>query len=309
MQSLLHAYNPLLHKVNDKTDVVSEEALSQHVGADKAQWADATKSYWSCIDGRETEPVFGTPGGDYSELLMGLAVLEKNAGITLTEEQVNDLFSSWLDTISAERKFYMHTDDHCVPHLLEAVGLPKDSDVRQIPADKVDAALEVVDQPQNIGCGHIKFALIHASDYGLSADLPKFLIRAFYKRLWSGDAEKLHLAVVKGPHEEKAVVMVKEAQTPASESAAFAPKLSPTFTESGAVSVFMAHPGFVHSGIRRPVASFVVKQLEERFAGASDVNESAVVAQLDELANVQLGQTVPRLAGHMPIYELSVKLN
>ena len=40
---------------------------------------DVFSHYWACIDDRQTSYVFGTPGGDLGEFLLGLNVLKEKA--------------------------------------------------------------------------------------------------------------------------------------------------------------------------------------------------------------------------------------
>jgi hypothetical protein len=72
---------------------------------------------WSCVDGRSTDGVIATPGGDSGEFLRALIVYQRNGGVIQNETDVVTLFRGFMDTLSEDRQFYMHSDRTAVTNL------------------------------------------------------------------------------------------------------------------------------------------------------------------------------------------------
>jgi hypothetical protein len=51
---------------------------------------------FSCVDSRSEEPILGTPGGDMSEFMAGVAAYFKLTGTAFSEDAVDALFKAYL---------------------------------------------------------------------------------------------------------------------------------------------------------------------------------------------------------------------
>ena len=131
--------------------------------------------------------------------------------------EVDALLDAYLDAFG---RFYIHSDREAL-HLL---GEHLRADSRFAPllaADDPDAVerlvrrppralerplLERLDDPEHVGCGHLRSTLLHPEEYGARRELTEALLRAVFVRLWRGDA--IDFVVLEGEHREVAVLTV-----------------------------------------------------------------------------------------------------
>jgi hypothetical protein len=73
---------------------------------------------FKCLDGRNTDDVMATPGGDAGEFILALTVYEDlvGGGLVLTQDNVDNFFTQYLKVMT-HPKFYMCTDDVAIAHL------------------------------------------------------------------------------------------------------------------------------------------------------------------------------------------------
>jgi hypothetical protein len=258
----------------------------------------------SCVDGRDDHGVIGTPGGDAGELMLALAAAEAVRGSPLSDEHVEQVLRDHLDTFG---RFYMHSDMHAMNHLI-VDGLRKDPRVvpyiekvfeavqwrafhSNPPAEVREALLEHLVKPENMGCGHLRFALTEER-YGVRPGLSRALLRAFHTVRWSG-APELEWVVLGGEHVEGAVVeVVVEGEL---HSYTRIPLVSP---QVDGMQMFVSHPQ-VTAHLRRETASFLV---ETGLVPASD--ERRLLEEIGERGNRQLEATLGKLAHGLPVYRI-----
>jgi rhodanese-related sulfurtransferase len=285
--------------------------IEQHLG-------DSTSVRWvklaafllhgkrSCVDGRDDHGVIGTPGGDAGELLLGLAAAERVRGRAFDEREVVRLLEHHIDTFG---RFYMHSDTHAMNRLI-VDGFRKDDRVvphlgsisaaeewrrwlAKPPAAARAAVLGHLTRPENIGCGHLKFAMTAHDDYGVRAELAVHFLRAFHSLRWAG-APEFEFVVLGGDHVEGAVANVV---VPGElHSYTRVPLVSPMVDGQ---QMFVNHP---------QVTAFLRREQAANLAEADAVAPADVARLADtivDLGNQQAGATLGRLARGLPVFELT----
>ena len=284
------------------TRALSLVDVEDHIAnRDRVRWTKAANlmlhGTQACVDGRDAHAIIGTPGGDAGELVLALASAERVGARTFTTAEVEALFDAYLDAFG---HFYMHTDDHAVAEVLEALELDLDdpsaaaSFVQAPPPAMHDALLEALVAPAHVGCGHLRLMLQHSEEYGVREALVTDVMRAFYRRLWAGNPA-LEFVVLQGAHAESAVVSVELAH--AVHGYTRIPLISPRIA---AHEVFVIHPQVAHF-VRTQNTSFLLEQ------GSWDVEigEERFLNELEALAASQLQATVSYLAADLPHFRVA----
>ena len=294
------------------------ERITEHVGdvskVRKVKLAAfLTTSQTSCVDGREDRAIIGTPGGDAGELVLGLAAAEIVSGGQVDLGHVPELTRAFADTFGG---IYLHTDNHALNHLartlkgdsrLEAAVTPLytiddwEEFLRRPPMHLRDALLEHLIEPDNIGCGHLKLALLNSDAYKVRPGIVREVFRAFYRGLWDGAAD-LEWVVLGGDHAEGAVVNVTVERDlwPFSQ----VPMLSPSV---GGVQMFVNHPQVV-TFIREQTARFLSTTVENLLPIGKDASEG-LLTEIPKLGGVQATETLVALAGGLPTFSVHFDAN
>ncbi|HJL18091.1 MAG TPA: rhodanese-like domain-containing protein [Sandaracinaceae bacterium LLY-WYZ-13_1] len=292
---------------------LSLDAIEAHVGdASKvrrvklAAFLLATQT--SCVDGREDRAIIGTPGGDAGELLLGLAAVEAVTGKEVSPDDVPTLARAFADTFGG---IYLHTDNHALNRLVrslrsddrlkDAVASLQTIDdweafLRRPPRDLRPALLEHLQQPEHVGCGHIKLALTQPDAYRVRPALITRFFEAFYSGLWQG-APDLTWVVLGGDHAEGAVVQVtvEEALHPFSEIPMIAPSI-------GGVQMFVNHPQVV-AYLRQQTAHFLANRVAS-LLGLEEGMEAKLLEEIPKIGDVQAGATLAALAAGLPVFNV-----
>lgn len=291
---------------------LTAEQISEHVGeATSVRWvklgAFLLHGKRSCVDGRDSAGVIGTPGGDAGELLLALAAIEKLEDKHFSLADVESVLLHHIDTFG---RFYMHSDIGAMNKLIvegyrkdpriapHVTGLDSAADWRNFhmrPPEHLRAAvLEHVVKPEVMGCGHLRFAMT-VDSYQVRPELSRAFLEAFHRLRWSG-APELEWIVLGGAHSEGAVVNITVEG--ALHSYTRVPLVSPNV---GGVQMFVNHPQ-VTSFLRRELAAALCE------SRAATVTESALAAAIEELGAVQGGETLTRLAKGLPLFEIRFDL-
>lgn len=255
----------------------------------------------ACVDGRSDLGVIGTPGGNAGELLLLLAAVEDAGGEPFTEDEVQPIFDRYLKTFG---RFYMHSDLGALEKLPEALQAQVAAD----PAQRTAAAwtrflttpptslhaelLDLLSQPENTGCGHLKLMMQDPEGYRVRCELTRALIRAFYRALWRGG--DLEFVVLDGHHEEQAVVNVTVSGDHVHADTRI-PTIAPRAFDG---QMFINHPqaiAFLRDHNVRDAPQVT----------ARSIDAPKVRAAIDEIATAQLGLTLSALASGLPIYTLA----
>lgn len=261
----------------------------------------------SCVDGRDTHAVIGTPGGDAGELLAALATAEALAGDPLSSAEVERLFDEYVEAFG---HFYMHTDEHGLLELAAALGRdPRFADwharlgdleaveglVRQPPQELQPALLVHLIEPSAIGCGHLRLMRLHPDEYEVRPSLMDAFFRAFFHRLWRG-SDELEWVVLAGEHNEGAVLDIRLAGDvhPYTTIPMVAPRHMGT-------DMFVHHPQ-VASFIRRQNAAFLIERTS--WPRRDELEADRFFERLDQLASHQLARTLHHLAEGLAVFEV-----
>jgi rhodanese-related sulfurtransferase len=296
--------------VESRKGALTVEQVQEHIG-------DSTSVRWvklaafllhgkrSCVDGRDDHGVIGTPGGDAGEMLLGLAAAERVRGRPLSRAEIVQLLEQHIDTFG---RFYLHSDTHAMNRLI-VDGFRKDERIvphlgrvfepqewRAFMAKPPPAVrgllLEHLCRPENMGCGHLRFAMTHGSDYGVRAELAQQFLQAVHELRWAGTPE-IDFVILGGDHVEGAVAsVVVDGDL---HSYTRVPLVSPMVAGT---QMFVNHPQ-VTAFLRREQTAHLVE------AGAvAPADEGALGEAIVALGTQQAGATLKRLAAGLPVFEL-----
>eukprot|EP00767_Chilomastix_cuspidata_P002534 gnl/Chilomastix_cuspidata/2658.p1 GENE.gnl/Chilomastix_cuspidata/2658~~gnl/Chilomastix_cuspidata/2658.p1 ORF type:complete len:290 (-),score=73.25 gnl/Chilomastix_cuspidata/2658:97-966(-) len=242
--------------------------------------------FLSCIDGRHSGPILGTPGGDFGEFLLGLIALShvKPDSITLNYKQIEKLlFDFVLHEIPKARSFYWHTDDRAVHQFQVQTSC---ADPLAAANHGVAGALDALATPPCIGCGHVKKMMTFPSTYMTYGELVGNAIRAFYSLVWTRAEfrQRVEYVVLHGDHAETAIVVAsasgKERQ----------PMVTPA-CEIG--SVFVSSPTAA-AAFRDVVCQY--------FARIGRANPRSLSARIAALASIHSSVTTYLLCPTLPVF-------
>jgi len=303
---------------------LTANGVRQHI-AENVGWADPQRQWWSCVDGRSPSPGLTTPAGDSGEFVLGLAVYEQrlleltSSEYALTRATVKQLFQLFMQEIPYSRPFYMHTDQHAVDRLRDALQDPNFDPANTPPVQNQNQLFQMLIQPQFIGCGHMRLLIQHPDLYNVRANITQWFIQVFFDFMWNheqGGKLNHHTSTdyltLTGEHQERAVVIVtadKSKLLPGDKCYDLAPMI-PGLDNIN--SFFTDHQAFINAGIRGEIASFFALRLAEMPISYSDhtpVDEYTVLlSRMTALGSSQLDLTVGYLAGNDPQYVATIVL-
>ncbi len=234
----------------------------------------------SCVDGRHSACIVGTPGGSTGELLLLCAAAERLAGQEWATASVLSFASRWIQVMG---RLYMHTDEGAI----RRVGLTVEDVRAGEPGDRADL-LEALSTPDGIGCAHLKLIWSHPDRYEVRRELVEAVIEAFFTLLWTGGAA--HYDVLPGAHHEREVLVIRSGD------------VVPLYCQTGETRAFAAHAD-VQSHVRKRAARLMLN------FGVGPVMGSVTLTQLaDEVET--LGEewqeaTLQSLAPDLPVRVIS----
>lgn len=266
----------------------------------------------ACVDGRETERIIATPGGDTALLAEAIIAVGKFTNKHLDPVQINQVFHWRLKFLGS---FYMHTDEHGLHNLIGS--LKQDSRFKQFsfkaPAEifnfifKPEPRLQMslLDHllvPANTGCGHLRLMLEKPEIYGMSRKVLHGIIKSFFNTLWNGSTREkacINYRYLTGDHKEGAVVTITTSDAITEDS--FIPAVRPS---DGKTSLFIFHPqvsAFMH---REQAIALVESGL------FPEINKNNLGVYLDMASRVLsegLRETISHLAWGLPQYTFELK--
>jgi len=267
--------------------------------------------YDACVDGRETNPIIGNPGGDVSRLAEAVIAVGAVAGRHFNPGEILKVFDWYLSHVG---QFYMHTDSHAMEHLAEFLN--EGYGAKRMGGKKFHTAAEMYNyvtdpdprlqvflsryllDPRFIGCGHMKLMMTKPEQYGMSEKVLRSISLAFFDTMWNIPDKSAQLAYpcLAGDHKEGAVVNIVIPHEELTENT-MVPMVAPT---DGKISMFVNHPQVVQF-LNKKVAYLLAKE------GGSvikdlDVDPVAVVAHMEHLQNEGVRQTVSALGWGLPVY-------
>jgi hypothetical protein len=258
---------------NRKMGLSAEQLRSVLGRPQEATYVKVDDVHFGCTDSRETEPILGTPGGDFGEFLLGLAEYEHMTRRSFSQTEVQKMLAAWLDWAPrGSQPLYFHTDEAATLHLQanlhfngvkgKVVALDLDA-----PKDEyIDELLKDLPNSKNQGCYYVKAILDDPKRFYMRPALLPALIQSFFKILWDkktlasdGKAlyQKLRFETHVGEHSPKAWINFRV--THACEHQHMAPVFRPfplTTKRVGPVSaVLVNHPAAVQV-LRKKLAKF-----------------------------------------------------
>jgi hypothetical protein len=277
-----HPTKVKLTQDREGTGATYEEISDKIQDAGDYTYIRVTKSYFHSIDGRTSDSILGTPGGDAGEFILALLVYEDISGRQLTEASITTYFKEWLDCMDAST-FYFDTDDKAVAHLEKQLSI-SGLDIQSPKDEYKEKLLTALEEPENEGDLHISLMLKSPDLYAVRVQTVKHFLRVFYSTLWD-DADyqdKLTLDVLPGSHTETAFIEIRTEDTCNIEQVS--PLVSPRDGDS--TSVFINH--IDAASIRRA-------QYAEFFA-------NKIARQADDIT----GETMYKRMNHHGLYFLDV---
>lgn len=272
--------------------------------------------YDACVDGRETNPVVGNPGGDVSRLAEAVIAVGAVAGRHFNPGEILKIFDWYLSHVG---RFYMHTDEHAMHHLAEFLN--EGYGAKRMGGKKFHTPAEMYNfvtnpdprlqvflsryllDPRFVGCGHMKLMMTKPEQYGMSEKVLRSLSVAFFDTMWNVPERSKLLAypMLPGDHKEGAVVSIVIPEEELTEKT-MVPMVAPT---DGKISIFVNHPQVVQF-LNKKVAYLLAKE------GGSvikdlNVDPAAVVAHMEHLQGEGVRQTVSSLAWGLPVYTFEME--
>jgi len=290
---------------------LTKDAIAEHLG-DPAKVrrqklaAILLANQTSCVDGREDRAIIGTPGGDAGELVLGLAAVEKVAGQEVSLGHMADITRAFADTFGG---IYLHTDNTALNRLTRSLRGDSrlegavaqlntirewETFLRRPPEGLRAALLDHLVQPDHVGCGHLKLAMMNPDAYDVRPAIIEAFFRAFYTQLWEG-APDFEWVVLGGDHKEGAVVNV----TLEGDLWPFSlvPMVAPSI---GGVQMFVNHPEVVTYFRQQTSQFFSTGATNLLPVGKGDVGKLAEV--VPELGGSQAMATLKALAAGLPLF-------
>lgn len=306
---------PQSKKIHSETEVAKYLAQSEVV-----RWVslgELMKSeYDACVDGRETNPIVGNPGGDVSRLAEAIIAVGAVAGRHFNPGEILKVFDWYLGHIG---RFYMHTDEHAMHHLAEFLN--EGYGVKRMGGKKFHTASEMYNfvinpdprlqvflsryllDPRFVGCGHMKLMMTKPEQYGMSEKVLRSLSVAFFDTMWNvpGKASQLAYPCFPGDHREGAVVNIVIPEHELTDKS-MVPMVAPT---NGKISIFVNHPQVVQY-MNKKVAYLLAKEGGNVIKDLN-VDPSVVVSHMEHLQNEGVRQTVSALAWGLPVYTFEMR--
>jgi hypothetical protein len=255
---------------------MSAEQLRRVLGRpQEATYVKVDDVSFGCTDPRETEPILGTPGGDFGEFLLALAEYEHLTKRSFSQTEVQKILAAWLDWVPrGQRPMYFHTDETATLHLQANLhfngvkGKVVALDLETPKEEYIEELLKDLPNSKNQGCYYLKSILDDPKRFYMRKELLPALIQSFFKILWdkktlSSDGKplykKLRFETLIGEPNPKAWINFRA--THACEHQHMAPifRPFPLTTEKAGVgaasAVMVNHPSAVQV-MRRRLAKF-----------------------------------------------------
>lgn len=291
---------------------LSLNMINDHIGDGSfIQWikiaAFMVHGRLSCVDGRDDCGIIGTPGGDVGEFVLALSVAEELLNRELTPHEIKSLFKSRLGAFG---RFYMHTDEQCLASIKKAIL--EDPELKQyisdpmslfvnyntgakIPEQCREGVLDLLLQPDLVGCGHLRLLMTRSEDYKVRRELVTMVLRCFFHAFWDG-ATECDFVVLSGLHEECGVANVSVAKEV--QSFTRIPLIPPTIQGN---QMFVSHEQ-ITTYLRNQQAHWFISQSDIlNFSRTAAVGFSYI---LNLRADLHSSLTLSALAADLPMFSL-----
>lgn len=287
---------------------LSAQDVINHIGT--PLFLDPSQTHWSCIDGRATNALFATPGGDSGEWVVALTLYDiqmyLRTGLKLDAAGVAALFDEWMTLLNPNRQWFLHTDEQTLQLVRQALNDPAFNPVAPVWTNTTTqaAALQVLTQAPYVGCPYLRLVMQYPDQYNIPVQIVQWYLAAYYQFMWNHaqgsrlnyltDFEELY-----GGHREQAVVTVysKTQYLSANDPCqTLAPLMVPTTPEN---SIFFYNAGAVNVGIRNQIAQYFADKLDA-------VHADDFVQQMNAIMQNHFELTTSHVSGTLPMYTVTV---
>jgi len=276
-------------------DAFEPNIILNHFGKpQELEWAHISQHYFSDIDGRSTEKMLSTPGGDLGEFLLAVSVFEDTTKTEVDVETATGLLQSYLKS-STRSKFFFNTAEKELTNLTSTIGCGN-LKLSDPPGMYKKALLKGMVSPGNVGNRHFKNMLAMPEAFETKAKTVGTVIQAFHLLMWNKTDsvhEKLTYALYKGAPKEKAFVNIESSQICLDEG--LAPLIS---SSTCSANMFLNHPEAV-----------IKMRLELAHLFAKKNNKVMAAELLNKMQKgvMQLAKTAAIMLKGYPVY--TVKLD
>ena len=271
--------------------------------------ANKYKHFGSDIDGRSSDEIFGVWGGEFGQMILMLAVMEKEnlakLGVPLNPAQISMGILNYIKVCAHKRQyFYYHTDTDAAAFVENELD-EGDIDVTNPPEKYKSRLMKILIKPESVGCRHLKMIMLHPKQYETRKSLIEDALRNFYRLLWDAGSEVrdkikyyvLHAPKVNGMPNEVGWVDFKVGDI-CSEDGLF--PLFPPW--SNGVSIYVNHPQVVKSFHQN-----VALGIKSASGGLDDsgVLHKKVIEMYDKW-DAKTKELLPELSG-LPVFEVLIE--
>jgi len=282
-------------------------------------------NHFSCIDGRHDDEIVATPAGDMGIFLSSAFIYvnrtstPRNFSVPRLKELLKDFILTFR---SKTTRFYYHTDEHTLKHLVEelknrSMGAAEaerymhvcNDDFAPRNATDREMILRLLSDPKHgMGCGHVKYMAQYPADYGITnGTFVTNTVRALWELKWGELRDYIHVDPLGHEHTEQAVLSINSVQgcdgfTPLITQRTAVADGPPNNDELYAGQIFANHDHSVKM-VRDKVAAYYT-----RMGGMTvQLTADAFRAAIDALADgKQLGASAGRLAKHRPMFNATI---
>jgi len=281
---------------------LTNEQVISHLGTyGSFNWQQVDGYSFSCVDGRGTNPEIGTPGGDYSEFLLGLNLYFKLTNQTYSYERVFDIFQTFITKdVNKQRPFYYHTDDRRLGWVFGNLSYNYNTIPRYLDPSEQPQWFYYLTLPQNQGCSHVRLTMTESAEYETPLDLAQMLLKAFYDAMWNIDEFGFFLVVA--VHRPQTAVAFTEIDVTGS-CISYVPLATPTIVSGNAnISMYIYNSQAVET-FRRDILSQFLASFDPNYP----IDSNKLFQAMMDLSATQNAITVNHLAKNLPYYLVQVK--
>lgn len=259
----------------------------------------------ACVDGRSLDKVFGTPGGEFSELVMGIGTYFSLLGLEPSVITIRDIMLKYISgSCSKTRPFYYHTEKRYIDDLFEKIT-PKPSIFPSTEPESPNQWYELFVRPEFQGCGHIRKILEMPTEYGFKdSKIVEMCLQEFLRIYWTANIkEKLDFKILQGELAPKAIVSL------VNDGPSCRDWNSPVFPTLRGSSVFVHHPNVVDDYRKNILVPFFrfydpkmdTTKFERNLLALGDFQLNATLALLDPAFRVNQFLVKIQTLGQPPI--------
>lgn len=263
----------------------------------------------SCIDGRHDHCIVAAPGGNIGEFVLLMASAENLLKHEFTQTEVASVLEEYIQTFG---RFYMHTDSLAVNGLMKTLIYEPElrtwvksfncdyqsffTNLKKLKAPKTEILIDYLLMPEYTGCGHLKLLLKQSKKYCVRYTLLKNILTSFFQLMWQ-DNPRIHWEMLQGEHHEMAIVEIEASEELTHESAI------PYACQQDSEQRYV-----IHSAARRFFQKQGVKRLNICLESLNlpKLDDALFIEEVNRLTEVQLNETLNRLAKGIPKYKLTV---